>query len=112
MLRILQFLISALVLFASDAVQANPAQARLCNAGLSLGGAYGRLKFFGEAFGGSPPPDQVAAIATNLSNAAGEIRAFHTEAAIINPLHTKEQLPDSRRNIIDNDSSMPTYNIV
>ena len=101
-LKIVQFLIVALVLFGSDPVQANPAQGHLCNAGLNLGGAYGRLKFFGEAFGGSPPADQIAAIATNLSNAAGEIRDFHTEAAIINPLHTKEQLPDSRRNIIDN----------
>jgi hypothetical protein len=99
--RIVSFLIPVLLLFATDAVQANRAQERLCNVGLSLGGAYGRLKFFGGASGGRPPPDQVAAIATNLRNAAAEIRAFNWEAAFINPIHTKEQLTDSRRNIID-----------
>lgn len=102
LLKIVLFLIPALVLFASDAVQANPAQARLCNVGLNLGGAYGRLKYFGKEFGGSPPPDQVVAITTNLANAAAEIRAFEIEVERINPPHITEQIRDSFRRIRNN----------
>lgn len=67
---------------------------RMCNVGLNLGAAYGRLVVFGSPGFAVTPPDQVAAIATNLRNASAEIAAFEP---LVNTLHISPGRTESVR---------------
>ncbi len=69
---------------------------RVCNVGLNLGGAYGRLQVFGTPGFAVTPPDQIAAITTNLGNASAEIAAFEP---LVNTLHISPGRSESVRMI-------------
>jgi hypothetical protein len=64
-----------LTLLPATCVQANDVQWRICRAALAIGQAEARVALFGRLTNGQIPADQEASIATNVSDAAQEIRA-------------------------------------
>lgn len=58
---------------------ANDVHKGICFTAWNLGAAAARAQYFGEAFGGAPPADQLSNITTHLSNAAATAKSLESQ---------------------------------
>ncbi len=98
--KLLGYVLCAIIslLLSSAQVWATSAQSHIVSAGINLGQASARMKLFGDAFGGTPPPDQITDIATNLANAKAHILA--AESLLEQPFSTNIQFLDVLKEVV------------